>query len=212
MFFTGDAGESGIAASGIPLADLFDVDRSASYAPAVASVCSRGLMTGVSAGRFCPEARLSRAMMAQILYNLAGRPSAPSGSAFSDTPPERWFAPAVSWAAREGMITGCGGRFAPEEDITREQMALLLYRCALYLGLTAEGDPAAVPSVSPWAAQAMAWAVSAGLLEEGCDPGGFTTRGEAAVVLERFCRLLDAGAAEGTGGQQASFDKMQHLR
>lgn len=194
--FTGDAGETGIAASGVPLADLFDVDLSASYAPAVASVCSRGLMTGVSAGRFSPEAHLNRAMMAQILYNLAGRPSAPSGSAFSDTPKDRWFAPAVSWAAQAGMITGSNGRFAPEEDITREQMALLLYRCALYLGLTAEGDPAAAPSASPWAAQAMAWAVGTGLLEEGCDPGGFATRGEAAVILERFCQMLDAGAAE----------------
>ena len=188
--FTGDAGVPGIAGSGVPLPEfpLTDVSEEDSFAAAVHEVRRRGLMSDTGGGRFTPYGRLSRAMAAQILYNLAGRP---------DTPPESWFTPAVAWCAQTKLIGGYGGGlFGPEDDVTREQMAVMLYRSAAYLGLDVGAAPedAAVPGAAPWAAEAMGWALHAGVVESGDDPAAPLTRAEVAQMLARLCQLLEPEA------------------
>lgn len=197
--FTGDAGVPGIAGSGTPLPEfpLTDVSEEDSFAAAVREVRRRGLMSDTGGGRFTPYGRLSRAMAAQILYNLAGRPAASAEAAFTDTPPESWFTPAVAWCARTKLIGGYGGGlFGPEDDVTREQMAVMLYRSAAYLGLDVGAAPenAAVPGAAPWAAEAMGWALHAGVVESGDDPAAPLTRAEVAQMLARLCQLLEPEA------------------
>ena len=197
--FTGDAGNPGIAGSGVPLPEfpLTDVSEEDSFAAAVREVRRRGLMSDTGGGRFTPYGRLSRAMAAQILYNLAGRPAASAEAAFTDTPPESWFTPAVAWCARTKLIGGYGGGlFGPEDDVTREQMAVMLYRSAAYLGLDVGAAPenAAVPGAAPWAAEAMGWALHAGVVESGDDPAAPLTRAEVAQMLARLCQLLEPEA------------------
>ena len=184
-----------------PLADqpFADVASDAWYAEAVAYVKENGMMTGTSDTTFAPQQPLSRAMMAQVLYNLEGKPAVEGeslGDPFDDVPGDSWYADAVYWARLEGLADGYSAEtFGPEDSITREQLAVMLYRYAQYKGydvsasggLTAFGDGA---KTSDWAAQAMEWAVGSGLIngKNGAvlDPQGTATRAEVAQILMKF--------------------------
>ena len=103
----------------------------------------------------------------------------------------------MAWCARTKLIGGYGGGlFGPEDDVTREQMAVMLYRSAAYLGLDVGAAPenAAVPGAAPWAAEAMGWALHAGVVESGDDPAAPLTRAEVAQMLARLCQLLEPEA------------------
>ena len=173
-----------------------DVSASAWYADAVAYVTDNGMMQG-NAGRFMPNDNLDRAMMAQILYNLEDNPAVNGGSAFGDVGSGSWYADAVAWASANSVITGYdNGNYGPNDSITREQMALMLYRYAALKGYDTTQSGAGLAgfadaeSVSSWASEAMTWAVNAGVIngKDGnrLDPQGTATRAEVAQVLMNF--------------------------
>ena len=108
-----------------------DVAKNAWYYNAVEYVAENGIMSGVSAREFAPNAGFSRAMLAQTLYAMSGKPAVKAESTFADVAANAWYADAVNWAAEKGYVSGVGdGKFAPDASVTREQMALILYRYA----------------------------------------------------------------------------------
>ncbi len=177
-----------------PAQSFRDVAATDWYASAVDFVSERGMMAGNN-GLFSPNDNLTRSMMAQILYNVEG--GAGSGTrTFPDVKSSDWFAGAVSWAASQGLMDGYGaGNFGPNDSITREQLASILYR---YAGVKGYGTSASAElgsfvdgaSTSSWAAGSVRWAVGSGLLtgKSGgrLDPTGTATRAEVAQILMNF--------------------------
>ncbi|MEQ2456808.1 S-layer homology domain-containing protein [Flavonifractor hominis] len=168
-------------------------------ADAIRQVAEQGLMNGVGGGRFAPDDTLSRAMVVTILYRMSGATAATAAS-FSDVPAGTWYTDAVGWAAQNGVVKGYGnGTFGPNDPISREQLAVILYRYAALTGLDTKADGADLTgftdggSVSSWAVEAMTWAVHQGLItgkpSNVLHPEGTATRGEAATILVRFLEL-----------------------
>ncbi len=180
----------------IPQTTFADVPASAWYYNAVEYVYENGLMSGVSGGRFAPDDTLTRAMLVQTLYAMEGRPAAASAG-FADVASGDWYASAVNWAAANGVVSGVSETgFGPNNALTREQLALILYRFAQYKGydVTGTSDLAAYAdgsSVSGWAAEAMGWAVDAGLISgvggNQIAPTGTASRAQVAQILMNFC-------------------------
>lgn len=172
-----------------------DVAASAWYYDAVAYVYEQGMMKGTNDGTtFSPTMNLTRGMMAQILYNLE-KGTAPAESSFTDVAADAWYADAVNWAAANDIVNGYGnGKFGPEDSITREQMAVLLYNYAKFKGydVTASGDLTAFSDgekVSGWAEYAMKWAVGEKLINgsnNALNPLGTASRAEVAQILMNF--------------------------
>ena len=179
-----------------PQTTFADVPASAWYYDAVEYVYENGLMSGVSGGRFAPDDTLTRAMLVQTLYAMEGRPAAASAG-FADVASGDWYASAVNWAAANGVVSGVSETgFGPNNALTREQLALILYRFAQYKGydVTGTSDLAAYAdgsSVSGWAAEAMGWAVDAGLISgvggNQIAPTGTASRAQVAQILMNFC-------------------------
>lgn len=175
-----------------------DVSSGAWYAAAVAYVHEQGWMTGTASNLFSPDLPISRSMAATILHRLAGTPEAEAPS-FPDVETGTWYAQAVAWAAEEGIVLGYDdGRLGPEDPVTREQLAALLYRYAQYQNYDTSGRSSLsgytdAAQISSYARTAMAWAVDTGLLtgrtQTTLVPGGTATRAELAVILERFAAL-----------------------
>ena len=173
-----------------------DVNPSDWFYAAVLYTYEQGIMTGMGDGLFSPKSNLTRGMIAQVLYNMEGEPQYQESAGFSDVSENDWYFEAVSWAAQNALVEGYGdGLFGPQDDVTREQMALLLYRYAQYKGYdtSAVGSLEPFPdgdSVSSWAAEAMAWAVGSGLMlgdeNNALNPSGTATRAEVAQLLTRF--------------------------
>ena len=169
------------------------------YREAVAYVYESGLMRGTDDHAFTPGGLTTRAQIVTILHRLEGTPAAPGGL-FTDVPEGQWYAPAINWAASNAIVDGYGGgRFGPDDHITREQMAAILYRYARYKGCStsALGDLSVFTDgdkVSDWARGPMVWANGCGLINgKGggvLDPQGSATRAEAAAILMRFCENL----------------------
>ena len=169
------------------------------YADAVAFATSHELFRGVGDGLFAPKSQMTRAMLVTVLYRLSDEPAAAGGTSFDDVVPGSWYADAVAWASAEGIVLGNGEGFAPNDNITREQIATILYRYMKYLGedVSAKGDVSSFSDggeVSAWAKDAMAWAVKVGLFQGNADgtlnPGGEATRAEVATLMERLVKLL----------------------
>lgn len=168
---------------------------------AIQWVYAQGLFSGTSDTTFSPNASMTRAMLVTVLYRLAGEPES-GENYFTDVEDGKWYTDAVAWAAGSGIIQGVGeGLFATEGKISREQLAVMLYRYAESKGLTtaASGDLSRFrdnDKVSDWAEDAMKWAVSAGIMsgrDNGVlDPGGEATRAEAAAILKNFVAILTA--------------------
>ncbi|MGN0968588.1 MAG: S-layer homology domain-containing protein [Oscillospiraceae bacterium] len=181
-----------------PFTDLTPDDW---YCNDVRFVYENKLFQGMTATTFSPKAKMNRAMLATVLYRLAGAGGGVPSAGFTDVAPGDWYADAVNWAANMGIVTGMGdGTFAPNANVTREQMAAMLYRYARdYLGMqiTPSGDLSAFPDrakVSSWAEDALSWAVGQGIMN-GYDngtlsPGGTASRAEVAAMLRRFSALL----------------------
>lgn len=163
---------------------------------AVQYVYGRGLMNGTSDTIFSPDGTMNRAMLVTILYRLEGEPAVTAANAFSDVPADTWYTDAVIWADAHGIVEGVGSQqFAPADNITREQMAVMLYRYAQYKGydLKAGADLSQytdAADISNWALEAIAWANAEGLITGRTAativPGGTATRAEAATILMRF--------------------------
>ena len=176
-----------------------DVTSGTWYEGAVRYAYLHDIMEGMSATTFQPNGTLSRAMAVQIFYNLEGQPDISGenlGYPYEDVDAQAWYGDAVYWARLTGVATGYGdGTFQPTDSITRQEFAQMLYNYAKYKGfdLTAEGDLSQFPdsgSVADWAETAMAWANGNELInghDDGTlEPGGTTTRAQAAAVLMRF--------------------------
>ena len=174
-----------------------DVKEGSWFQDAVEYVYRAGLMAGTGDTTFEPNAKLTRAMTAQILYNLEGQPEVTGEATFSDmnTAPD-WSMDAIAWAQDTGVVAGMGDNtFAPNLKVTREQFAQMLYNYAKYkkCDLTKAGDLTKFPdevSISTWAENALSWANGNGLInghENGTlDPQGNTVRGQAASILMNF--------------------------
>lgn len=162
---------------------------------AVKALTDKGVFQGVDAqGRtFAPELPVTRASVAAMLYRLAGEPSAEGGQSFADVAADSWCAPAVAWAAQAGIVTGYDGRFDPDGYVTREQLAVMLYRYARAQGGGTLASFADGDQVSNWAENAVYWAASQGILtgkpDSRIDPQGVASRAEVAVMLQRFVEL-----------------------
>ena len=181
--------------SGLPFTD---VAEGAWYYDAVSYAYENGLMTGTSATLFAPSTVTSRAMLATLLWRLEGEPTVTGAASFTDVAAGTWYTDAVAWAASEGGVNGVGdgSAFAPNDTITREQMAVMLYRYAQYKeydvtqGGMAAREYADYESISSWAVPAVEWAVNAGLISgtsaATLSPQGSATRAEIATILMRF--------------------------
>lgn len=198
-----DSGSDSGSSSGGGSRPLFlDVAPGAWYYQAVEYVSREGLMAGVGASLFAPDLTTSRAMIVTILYRLEGTPQVDQASPFTDVEDSAWYAKAVTWANAQGIVTGYGGgRFGPEDTITREQMAAILYKYAQYKGqdTSKQADLSVYTDqsqVSAYARNAVSWAVAQGLISGTApgvlSPGGSTTRAQAAVILSAFSKGLTA--------------------
>lgn len=169
------------------------------YNDAVVYVYQNGIMHGTDTTKFSPNITSSRCMVIMTLYNMAGSPDA-EGHPFVDVAEDAYYAKAVAWAKANGIADGVGdGRFAPEDDITREQLAVLLYRFAQWSGVDTAtlGDLTQFSDhnqVSTYALEAMLWANGAGIIngkeQFRLDPDGKATRAELATMLMRLDILL----------------------
>ena len=177
-----------------------DVPASAWYASAVDFVAGRGLFAGVSQNDFAPDLPLSRGMLAAILFRLEDAERQTAQSRFPDVADGTWYTQGVIWAAENGIAGGYrDGRFGPNDRITREQLAVMLFRYAQLLNTSTGGRDSLIQfsdsaSVSPWAQEAVAWAVDSGIISGLPDgrlaPTGTATRAEAAAMLQSFVRNI----------------------
>lgn len=168
-----------------------DVSSSDWFYEAVCFVSGNGLMSGYGNGLFGPNDKLSRAQMAQILYNKEGKPTVTGNSAFTDSAAGAWYADAVAWVAANDIVSGYGdGRFGPNDNITREQLAVMLWRYAGSPAVDQELNFTDAGAISSYALDAIRWAVQNGIVNGygngECRPQGQSTRAEAAQMLKNF--------------------------
>ena len=180
-----------------------DVPDNAWYYDAVKYVNENGLMAGTSGDTFSPDATTTRGMLVTILYRLEGSPNIENeiwGYPFKDVDVNAYYATAVYWARMNGIVAGYSDElFGPNDTITREQMAAILYRYAQYKGCdtTAKADLskfADAAQVGSWAVDAIRWANAEGMINGTSDttlsPKGSATRAQAAAILTRFCQKI----------------------
>ena len=180
-----------------PVNPFADVKESDWYYDAVLDVYAKGLMNGTSATTFEPDLGLSRGMIVTILHRLEGTPAA-GACPFGDVKPGSYYEAAITWAAENGIVNGYDeSRFGPDDPVTREQMAAILYRYAQTKGEGFTGawyfplsfDDAA--SVSSWADEAMHWCVMNGMIgavDSGkLEPASIASRAQVAMCLNQYC-------------------------
>jgi len=180
-----------------PYKGFSDVNIGDWFYNAVVFVYENSLMNGTSEDAFEPQTNLTRAMFVTILYRMSGEEYI-GRSGFADVPAEEWYSEAIAWAAESGIVSGYSDtEFAPNASITREQLAQMFYSFAQYMeyDTAVSGNLDAfidADKVSPWAADAIVWAVASGLIEGSYDeirPDGEATRAESAAILMRFMQL-----------------------
>lgn len=181
-------------------APFFDVRKGDWFCSSVDYVYFNKLFEGVGFNRFDPESNMTRAMIATVLYRMAGYPEAELNAApavFKDVPSDQWYYKYVNWAAAQGVANGMGGGiFAPEEPVTREQVVKLLYNFGtkyLRLKFTERADITGCADyhlVSDWSRTECSWAFGAGICildwDKKINPINTATRAEVATMLMRF--------------------------
>lgn len=173
-----------------------DVSANDWFASAVDYVTGKGMMNGTAANTFSPKANTTRGMIVTVLYRLEHQPST-SAASFTDVASGAYYANAVAWANANGIVSGYGsGKFGPNDKVTREQLAAILYRYAQYKKYDVSGAKSLdgytdAQSVSSYAVPALQWANAAGVVTgksgNKLDPKGNATRAEVAAMLMRFC-------------------------
>lgn len=179
-----------VAAGSLPFTDI---PQDYPYREAVEFVYREGIMNGMTPTLFDPERVLSRAMMVTVLYRMAGSPpvsNPDSANRFDDVDPGSWYGPGVYWARANGFSDGYGAIFSPEDNITRQQLVVILHR---FVGKpSASLDSSAFSDagdIASWAADGVAWAVEQGIITPSGGklyPQGEVTRALAAEILMRF--------------------------
>ena len=185
--------DDGSVSTGLPFTDVKADDW---FYDAVKYAYDNKLMDGTSSTTFAPLMTTNRAMVVTMLWRLEGQPKADATLSFTDVESGVWYTDAVRWAASEGIVKGYSDTvFAPNDTVTREQLATILYRYAEYkeYDVSARGDLTTFTdgsAVSTWAVDGMTWAVGAELItgKDGgkLDPTGTATRAEVATILMRL--------------------------
>ncbi len=181
-----------------PMAAYTDIKPTDWYHDGVHFVLENGIMGGTAESAFSPEATATRAMIVRMLWNLAGQPEAEGKADFADVAEDAWYADAVAWAAAEGIVSGYGEAFGPDDAVTREQLAAILYGYAKYRGiekvLTMEyilGRYTDGEETSDWAKAALDWAIKlnvlGGVTPDTMKPKAEATRAQVATMLKNFC-------------------------
>ena len=189
----GDKDDGETEEPGLPFTDVPD---GIWYEEAVRFVYDNGIMQGTAEGRFTPYGVTTRGTIVTMLYRLEGEPAV-TGSDFADVADGQFYSNAVAWASANGIVSGYGnGSFGPSDNVTREQMAVILHNYAVFKGydVSASGDLSVFTdsgAISSWAQESMAWAVGSGLMSgKGSgvlDPSGTATRAELAQMFMNFC-------------------------
>lgn len=172
------------------------------YYDAVSFVYNKGYFAGTGAGVFSPNAPMNRAMVATVLYRLAGSEKVTGTAGFEDVAEGQWYTQAIAWASAKGVVNGMGdNRYAPDLAVTREQLVTMLYRFEKdyrKAAVTNAGSLTGFPdgsAVSSWARESMSWAVGEKLIQGRntghLDPAGTATRAEVATILQRFAARLE---------------------
>ena len=184
-------------ATDLPFSDVTESDW---FYDAVTYAYENGLMDGVGTGLFAPNSETTRAQLVTILHRLAGQPAPSGDSGFSDVETGTWYTDAVAWAAQNGIVNGVSDtQFAPGDDITREQLAVILYRYATYQGydVSQRADLSGfvdAGTISTYAQEALSWASAQGLVlgfeDDSLRPQGNASRAQIAAVLMRFCQTV----------------------
>ena len=176
-----------------------DISSSAWYYDAVRYVYDHDMMAGTGDNQFSPNVTTTRAMIVTILYRLENQPAVGTAN-FNDVHSGQWYSSPISWANANGIVSGYGdGRFGPNDTITREQLAVILYRYAQFKGynVNSTGNLSGytdIDQVSNWAQIAMSWANAEGIITGNTattlNPGGFATRAETAVILMNITKKM----------------------
>ena len=178
-----------------------DVDPKKWYYSAVNWAYTNGLLTGTSDTEFDPNGQMTRGMLVTVLYRMEGRPEVTESNKFADVSNKKYYAKAITWASSMGIVAGySNGDFGPEDSITREQIAKILYLYAKYKGydvsksadLSEFSDAA---KVSGYAEKYMKWTVAEGLIQGSngkLNPKGNATRAEISAILKRFVEKYEA--------------------
>ena len=187
--------------------EYFDDVYSDWFVPYVQYVYDNGLMTGMKGtAEFKPTTNLTKAQVAQVLYNMEEQPMMTETEVFTvlqDVYEAEWYADAVAWAYSTGVVTGDTNacKFYPNADVTREQLALMMYRYAVYkeLDTSATDDLIGLKNaenVCNWALEGVKWSVGSGLISgvekndvKDLDPQGKASRAQMAAILQRFCEI-----------------------
>lgn len=181
-----------------PMSAYTDVKTGAWYHDGVHYCLENGFMNGVGKNTFAPNGTTSRAMIVTILYRLEGEPAFMNDSVFRDVASGSWYEKAVVWASGKGIVGGYGdGKFGPDDPVTREQLAAILYRYAQYKEQDVSVDENTnflsfndFFDISEYAKPAMMWAIYNGLIEgDNWDltPQGSASRAQVAAILQRYC-------------------------
>ena len=175
-----------------------DVTKGDWFYKDVEYVYNEGIMDGVSKREFAPNETLTRAMIVKILYRIEGEPAGYRSSDFNDVESGRWYTGAVAWAAEKEIVKGYGnGKFGPNDPVTREQLAAILYRYTQYKGWSTTAASGSLKgfadaaSVSSYAVDAMNWAVDEGLLKGAnnkLSPKSNATRAQVAAIIHRYLK------------------------
>lgn len=165
----------------------------------IKTVFEKGIITGVTKDEFKPEAKVTRAMMATILYRLSGEEAKDLKSEFTDLKKDGWYETAVNWCADKGIVKGYSKeKFGPEDNVTREQMVQMMYSYAKYKKIELEAPELTgytdQDKVADYAKDAMKWSISKGIIKgvsEGkLAPQELSNRAQVSTVIERFLKIL----------------------
>ena len=192
-----------------------DVAEDAWYLDAVEWAVENGIMNGVGGGRFDPDGTTTRAMVVTMLWRLEGEPEASRAAGFADVPADTWYTEAVAWAAENGIVPGYDAdTFGPDDPVTREQLATILYRYAKDKGYGFTGfwsfrlDFDDADEVSDWAYEAMCWMVMEGVIQgmgnNKLAPKSNATRAQVAAMLMRYCAVVKSYEQAKTQPESAS--------
>ena len=182
-----------------PITAFTDASATAWYHDGVHFALENNIMSGYGNGKFGPGDTTSRAMMAQILWNMEGKPVVNYAMSYTDVDTDAWYAEAVRWATAQGIMSGYGyNKFGPNDDMTREQLVTIMYRYAQMKKVDVSiGEDTNILSyddafdVSEWAVPAMQWAVGAGIVNgtsaSTLSPKNNASRAEIATIVMRYC-------------------------
>ena len=183
------------ASEGLPFTDVMPGDW---FWEDVKYVYENGIMNGVSATKFDPLSVLTRSMIVTVLYRMEGEPEVPEQGVFTDVPADEWYSDGVSWAASKEIVNGYGnGKYGPTDNVTREQLAAILFRYANWKGYdTSIGEDTNILSyddafdISGWAVSAMQWACGTGVLDSGNTAAIRPTEPAARSEIARAIRVF----------------------